>query len=89
MVLLSQIQPGVTKANCDRIKIGMNAALVRTILGLERDFIVLIDNRGWSTYHGEGGVAHIEFKDGVVVAAEWSGPDESFIARIRGMIHLR
>jgi hypothetical protein len=92
-------QPGVTKANFDRIEKRMTRAEVEAIFGRPEDFALtgaaLSEVTGKNDYcvvswHvGERGVgAHISFVSERVEHPSWDGPAESLSSKLRRWLRL-
>ncbi len=76
VVVMLTPRPGVTKANYDRIEIGMKQSEVEAILGKPT-----VDSfgYGWSDWNGPSGGAWacILFREDIVIQKGWRGPWET------------
>ena len=87
--------PGVTKTNYDRIEMRMTKAEVEAIFGgptdvktfTTADEITTITHDWFQLDQGKA-VAHIAFKDGLVVEKQWDSVPESVLDKIRRWLHL-
>jgi len=95
--VLAMLPPhtGVTKANFDRVELGMGRAEVEAIFGgpSVRKFQYRVDRevyvrRIWLQSNGNDG-AWIEFADDHVCDSGWGGIDETILDKIRRWLHLR
>lgn len=90
-------RPGVTKANFDRIEMGMTLAQAEEIFGgkaktIEPWFGGIRDNPGAKVAVWEAddkSKAGIVFMNGCVWHKEWADSTESFLNKIRRWFHLR
>jgi len=86
-------QPGVTKANFDRIEKGMTLADVEAILGSESmshfdhgESGPLISREIW---HGvDRSSTRITFDDGIVCEKQWRDSTETLTDKLRRWLHL-
>jgi hypothetical protein len=80
-------RPGVTKANCDRIEMGMTQAKVEEIFG--RKGVPLWSPRALLWASDDGSEVEVDF--GVVGCVQtkiWVSSNESFLEKIRRWLHL-
>jgi hypothetical protein len=77
-------RPGVTKANFDRIRVGMTLAEVEAILG-QSD----LGEWGRLWLASDGSYALIEFWDDGVISKRWFDSNETILDKIRRWLHLR
>jgi hypothetical protein len=91
----SALTPGVTKANYDRISVGMTTVEVVRIFG-EAPFFVqnAVPSNGhapWAKWRADNGsLAMIRFAaDGCVIQTEWYDSNEPFWGRLRRWVHLK
>jgi hypothetical protein len=84
--------PGVTKANLDRIEIGMPRADVEQILG-GRGRPFLGDDEAWMLWEADDGSwVTIVFRDDCVADKHWQSwhdSDNTLMDKIRRVLHLR
>jgi hypothetical protein len=86
-------RPGVTKANFDRIEMGMTKAEVEEIFGgrfvLHKGManVGLNPLAGWEAH--DGAVALIYLSDGSVVRKDWAESELTFVQKLRRWLHLR
>src|SRR4051794_959890 len=87
-------RPGVTKANFDRIEIGMTRSEVEIIFGEPSEATSSTTPLGGKTTTSDDwfqlgrGIANIYFNDELVVNKEWQAVPESFTQKIRRWLHL-
>jgi hypothetical protein len=84
-------QPGITKANFDRVKIGMAWAEVDEIFGQAASERSTLGGglSNLASYGGDHGVsAHIDYCDDVVTRKEWIDSMETFTDKLRRWLHL-
>jgi hypothetical protein len=84
-------QPGVTKANFDRVKIGMAWAEVDEIFGQAASERSTLGGglSNLASYGGDHGAsAHIDYCDDVVTRKEWIDSTETFVGKLRRWLHL-
>ena len=84
-------RPGVTKANFDRIEIGMTKIEVEEIFG-EKGIIVKVEKGEapclyWNA--GDGAEVWIRFSDDCVNGDMTWSADETFLEKVRSWLHLR
>ena len=94
VLVLKPAGPGVTKANFDRIKAGMNRAEVEQLFGRPADTSHLHGGlkirHTVEVWHGVAGVATIISDEarGLVTDEEWSPRDENILQRVRRFLRL-
>jgi hypothetical protein len=82
-------RPGVTKANFDRIEIGMTMAEVEEILGGKGKSFDEDDKAFMYWDADDGSLATIRFVDNCVPDKTWYDSDETIPDKIRRWLHLR
>jgi hypothetical protein len=82
--------PGVTKANFDRVEIGMTLSEVEQILGGPgvpfQGFVNQPSTLVWS--HEDGAMAFVEAKDQTVASKTWHPSRETLTDKLRRWLHL-
>jgi hypothetical protein len=79
-------RPGVTKANFDRIEMGMTLAEVEEIFGREGEPCPCPP---WVIWEASGGsLVSIKFVDDCVLDKEWPDSKETILDKIRRWLHL-
>jgi hypothetical protein len=88
-------QPGVTKANFNRIKEGMTLAEVEAIFSFANAKVTNDPDPVSSTLWGDTWFSDdrdiavvVWFNNATVVGKEWHGPSETFLDRLRRWLHL-
>ena len=76
--------PGVTKANFDRIEIGMTKAQVEKIFGGEGE----LGADGCTWHADDGSFAFVWFIDDRVLRVQWLSSHDTFFDKIRRWLHL-
>lgn len=92
-------RPGVTKANFDRIQVGMTRAQVEEIFGREGKrnrvwmrgientmFFVIQDE--WVAEDSSAALVAFSFPDDYVIETEWHDSTETILDKIRRSLHL-
>jgi hypothetical protein len=93
-------RPGVTKANFDRIQVGMTKAEVEQIFDGEAGKQLLttavaglpdmpVEKKAYWWGDEERSVAVVIFENDVVIRKEWGESDETVMQRICRWLHLR
>jgi hypothetical protein len=79
--VLYSVRPGITEANCNRIRLGMTHDEVEQILGgppnLDTPFV---NTKFWA--REDKAVVLVEFTRGVVTRKDWLPPEETVQGRI-------
>ena len=88
LVVLAMLppQPGVTKANFDRIEVGMTRVEVDDLFG-GKEPLERID-QGWVWAADDGSEAYVGFAGGGVAAKNWLDSNEPITKKIRRWLHL-
>jgi hypothetical protein len=81
--------PGVTKANFDRIEKGMTQAEVQEMFGGKGIFLERSDPPYYCWQADDGSWANILFSDDCVTDKLWRDSGETFLDTIRRWLHLR